>query len=135
MTLTLPRLLVTASWICCGALGALLLKGPWGTIGAVVGFILGISGAFLLTWGFLLGRTLLLFPFPPCRQGRCARYKDFTWKRGTIYGRQSDGTYLYRCKCGDQYLREGRRFVAILSDGTRQPYKKLVAFRTWIDDL
>ena len=31
---------------------------------------------------------------------------------------------VFRCKCGDKYLREGNRFFELLDDGTRRPYMR-----------
>ena len=135
MRLTLPRLLVTALWMFCGALLALEFHRSLGASGYIVGFVVGFAGSFLLTWGVLLGRILLLFPFPICRQGKCRGLGAFVWKRGTIYGWEGEGSYRYKCKCGDQYIRRGGQFIQVLPGGKEQPYKKLVSFRTWADEV
>jgi hypothetical protein len=109
------------------------LKRLWGVeywIGYPVGFVV----VFLLAWAVLLGRILLLFPFPSCRHGKCHSIDDYTWNWGSLFGREAWGVYYYKCKCGHQYIREGKRFMEILSDGTKCPYKKLIGFRKWTDD-
>ena len=52
----------------------------------------------------------------------------------TLFGYETKGNYLYRCACGDMYVREGTRFMELLTDDTRRPYKRLVGFRKWADD-
>ena len=135
MRLTLPRLLGTTFWIVCGMLLALYLGKSWGVVGNCIGFTIGLAGVILFTWLILLGRILLFLPFPPCRQGKCHRLGDYVWRQGTIYGWEKWGVYSYRCKCGDYYVRDRKRFMQLLSDGTKQPYKKLIGFRKWADDL
>jgi hypothetical protein len=91
--------------------------------------------ASILTWAIWLGRILFFYPFPFCRRGKCHSIEDYRWYIDAIFGRVGRGVYLYKCKCGDEYIREGKRFMEILPDGTKRPYKKLVSFRKWADDL
>lgn len=135
MQMTLPRLLVTTSWIGCGALLAKDMGTAWGPVGYCFGFALGFIGAFVLTWAFLLGRFLLFFPFPSCQRGKCNRVADYVWKKGSIYGYEKGGIYRYKCRCNDEYIRRGKRFLEVLPDGTARPYKRLIGFRKWADDL
>ena len=135
MRLTLPRLLVTGFWVACGMLLAMYLGKLWGIGGYCIGFVVGIVAAFLFTWIIILGRVLLFLPFPPCRNGKCNRLGEYVWQQGTIYGWTKWGVYSYRCKCGDYYIRDRKRFMQLLSDGTKQPYKKLIGIREWADDL
>jgi hypothetical protein len=134
MRLSLPKLLVTAFWILCAEAVAINLHRSMGTLGYIVGFAAGFGAAFVLTWGLVVGRILLLFPFPACRQGKCRGFQQFAWKRGTIRGWEGWGVYRYQCRCGDQYIRRGRRFRQILPDGKELPYKRLIGFRTWESD-
>lgn len=131
--LTLPRLIVTVTWMASGVVLCSLLGRKWGGAGCVLGFLTGISGAFLLTWLLLASRNLLLMPFPKCRRGKCQSYRDYVWKRGTIFGWETGGRYRYRCKCGDEYLRDGNRFQQVMSDGTTVSYKKYQRGQ-WVDD-
>ena len=134
MRLTLPRFLGATFWIFCGTELAIFLGKSWSVLGYTVGFLVGSIGAFTLTWAILLGHILLFFPFPTCRQGRCNCIADYVWKKGTIYGWEKGGVYRYRCKCKDQYIRHGKKFMEVLPDGTRRSYKKLVGFRKWADE-
>ena len=111
----------------------------------------GCPGSFLIVcfvaWAVLLGRILLFVPFPPCRKGKCHNIDDYTWFMGSFFGKYKWGVYWYRCQCGDQYLRHGKRFMEFIPEvteppsqwvdinkGTTRPYKKLVGFRKWADD-
>ena len=135
MRLTLPRLFGWAFCFVCGGFLGLALRSSWGWTGFVVGFLLGTSAGICVLWGVLLGRLLVFFPLPICRQGKCRGLgKDFVWETGTIYGYQGKGVYRYKCGCGDQYVRRGNRFMEFLSDGTTRPYKKLVGLRKWADE-
>jgi hypothetical protein len=103
--------------------------------GHVLGFLAGFSGAFLLTWLVVLTRNLLLMPFPECRRGKCHTYRDYVWRRGTLYGWEKGGLFRYRCKCGDEYVRDGNKFLQVLSDGTTHSYKKYERGKKWVDDM
>ena len=131
--LTLPRLLVTAIWIASGVAISSLLGRIWGTSGYVLGFLAGILSAFILTWLTVLSRNVLLLPFPICRRGKCQGRRGYVWKRGSIYGREQGGIFRYRCKCGDEYIRDGNRFMEVLSDGTTRPYKRYER-GNWVDE-
>ena len=81
------------------------------------------------------GGLLLFFPLPFCRRGKCQAFgQDYIWRLGTLFGYETKGTYSYKCACGDIYIRNGARFMELLPDGTRRPYKRLVDFREWADD-
>jgi hypothetical protein len=123
--------MVTSAWIGCGLVMGVLLKKHWGLAGLWLGFPLGVVGAFLFTWALLLGRILLFFPFPTCRQGKCRKISDYRWRPGTIYGYEGNGQYFYVCRCGTTYVRQGKRFMEALSDGSCLGYKRLVGFRQW----
>jgi len=133
--LTLPRLLMVSLWFACGAIFGLAFERHWGHPGLYLGWIVGTLSGMAVTWALLLTRLLFLFPLPPCKQGRCTRIgKDYVWKRGRILGYEGNGVYLYKCNCGDQYLRQGKKFLELLPDGTSRPFKRLVGFRKWGDD-
>jgi hypothetical protein len=106
-----------------------------GVAGHWIGYIIGVLVVLIVLWLILLGHVVLFFPFTSCRQGKCHGIEDYRWYIGTIYGRVSCGTYRYRCRCGDEYVRQGNRFMEVLPDGTKRPYKKLVGFRKWADDI
>ena len=133
--MTLPRLIVTAIWIASGIVLSTVFGRTWGALGCVLGFLVGILNAFLLTWLIVLSRHLLLMPFPECRRGKCCTYRDYVWRRGALYGREKGGIFRYRCKCGDEYVRDGNRFLQVLRDGTTRPYKKYESDNKWVDDV
>jgi hypothetical protein len=133
--LTLPRLLIAMFWALCGGLLWLAFRTPWGKPGYYVFALVGFIAGLIITRAFLVGRLRMFFPFPLCRQGKCYRFgQDYVWRLGTLFGYETRGIYLYRCSCGDMYIREGKRFMSLLPDDTTRPYKKLVGFRKWEDD-
>jgi hypothetical protein len=118
----------------------------WGEVGVLLAFNLGyyfgianlwvlipvsLLLVFSLIWAFILCRLLLLFPFPPCQNGKCHDITDYEWPIGLIFGRVKWGVYRYRCRCGDEYIREGRVFYLLQSDGSKKPYMALTGFRKW----
>lgn len=132
---TVPRLLLMTFWGLCGALFWSGLKRPCGKPGQWVFEFLGFFAGLFITWVVLKCRILLLFPFPLCQQGKCSRMgQDYVWRLGTLFGYEQNGMYLYKCRCGDMYLREGKRFMRLLEDDTLSAYKRLVGFRKWADD-
>lgn len=133
--LTLPSLLIATFWCLCGGLLWLAIRRPWGKTGYWIFAFFGLAAGLIITRAVLIGRLRLFFPFPLCRQGKCYRFgQDYVWRLGTLFGYEGKGIYLYRCRCGDMYIREGKRFMALLPDDTTLPYKKLVGFRRWEDD-
>jgi hypothetical protein len=133
--LTLPRLLLVVFSAVCGAMIWNALRKPWGRIGYLVFDLSGLAVGILVTRAILVGRLRLLFPLPLCRRGKCHTLgRGYVWRLGTLFGYEAKGNYLYRCACGDLYVRQGRRFMELLPDDTRRPYKRLVGFRKWQDD-
>jgi hypothetical protein len=133
--LTLPRLLIVTFWALCGGLLWLALRKPAGRLGYYGFALFGLIAGLIIARVFLLGRLQLFFPLPPCQQGKCHRLgRDYVWRLGTLFGYEGKGIYLYKCRCGDTYIREGKRFGELLADDTIRPYKRLVAFRQWSDD-
>jgi hypothetical protein len=110
----------------------LAIREPWGKHGYWVFAFLGLVAGLIVARAVLVGRLRLFFPFPLCRQGKCYRFgRDYVWRLGTLFGYEGKGIYLYKCRCGDMYIRETKRFRELLRDDTRRRYKKLVAFRKW----
>lgn len=104
-----------------------------GVSGRLLAFPTALLGVLLLAWLLALWRVLIFLPFPPCRQGKCHGIDDYRGPLGAIFGRVGWRLYLYRCNCGDMYVRRKRRFMILLPDNKVQAYKKLVGFRTWVD--
>ena len=139
---TLRMIIIVILATCLG----IILKKNWG-ISEGAGAIIGILIICAVLWAVLLGRLLLFVPFPFCRKGKCHSIDDYSWFHGTFFGKCKWGVYWYKCHCGDQYLRRGKRFMEFIPEvtvppspwvninkGTTRPYKKLVGFRKWADD-
>ncbi len=107
-------------------LGCALLQWsvPWGFL---IGLPLGYVGSFLATRGLLLVLVAVFPNRPKCLRGLCSRL-DYE-----LVDPRSD-PWVWRCKCDDSYVRDGKRFMQIEPDGTRRPYKKLNSLRFWVDD-
>lgn len=127
------RTLVIWLLIGCGFFLGGLLSG-WLKITRWVTTPTAILIVLLLVWGVTIVRLLLVIPLPVCRGGTCRTLHDYRWKVGTICGRERWGEYHYQCRCGDRYVRHGRRFMVLSPEGAKHPYKKLIGFRKWIDD-
>ena len=100
-----------------------------------VSYLFSFFVVFFSSWAFFLGRILLFYPFPSCRNGKCSSIDDYTSNWGSLFGREKWGLYCYKCGCGLAYVRVGKRFMEVLPDGTRRSYKRLVGCRKWIDDV
>src|ERR1700753_87242 len=122
--MTFPRLIVTTMWIASGVTLGFLFENKWGPMPRFFGFLTGILGTFLFTWLIILTSNLLLKSFPECRNQKCLNFRDYTWRHGTLYGREHRGAFCYRCKCGDVYIRDGKRFLQILNGHELRPFKK-----------
>jgi hypothetical protein len=62
---------------------------------------------------------------PKCRRGKC---KVYHYRFEEML---PDGV-VFRCKCGDRYfLTKNRRFMELLSDGSKKPYMKRKRFGKW----
>lgn len=137
--MTLFSLLLGILWVASGFLASQALGRSFGLIGGLVGFGGGALLAYLATWAVWIGGNFVFYPLPACRNERCVQF-DYVWKRGgwnpnaEEFERERGGVFHYRCKCGDEYIRLGTRFMQVLPDGTLQPYKRLTGFRKWRDD-
>jgi hypothetical protein len=126
-----PWRLLTAIW--WGGLGAFIatMLNNYKIISFWIAIPFTISGVFFIIWIVSLSRLLLFFPFPICRNGKCCDINTYCWTFGSIYGRQKWGVYFYQCHCGDEYIRDGKKFYLLHPDGSKQPYMELTSFRTW----
>ena len=143
---TLPHLLRLYGFIFLTVPLSLYLKTTRG-ISLWISFPIVFLALCLITWTVLLSRLLLFFPFPMCQKGKCHSIDDYSWSMGSYFGKMRWGVYWYKCQCGDEYLRRGKRFMKFIPEvvvppspwfninkGTTRPYKKLVGFRKWADD-
>jgi hypothetical protein len=136
--LGLPYLLLILSTAIGGATLGMVARDHFAThwlgllIGAPVGAVVG-AVVFVVS---VRARIRYLLPLPCCRNGVCKIFeRDYTYARGRIIGWLDPGLYHFRCACGDDYLRRGRRFMLIASDGAPIPYKRLIRWHEWIDDI
>jgi hypothetical protein len=92
----------------------------------------------ILWWGTKILLWVVFNPFPTCKNGKCCGIHDFLRDVELPEGKQVEGTnqpIAYKCRCGDEYLRSGKQFMALDSERTPRPYKKLIGFHKWVDDL
>jgi len=119
------------------ALGALAIAAlaaeRWGWPGALLGLPLGFIGILgglniIAMVGVLIERDWL----PRCHQGVCSG----DWR--TMFGdydivRFGDD-FGYRCRCGIEYMKEGRRFMRRRPDGSLEPYMVWTWPRGYVPD-
>jgi hypothetical protein len=96
--------------------------------------ILIVAGFFLL-WFFLKSYLIGRYGLPPCRSGHCKSYLDYHWRVGALMGHQGIRTFRYCCRCGDCYVRRGKRFYFVGLNGEEHSYKRMVDVRRWVDDV
>ncbi len=106
---------------------ALLGLRRYGWIGFVAGFVLG----FILLPTCILAMVwlrVMIFTgkpsLPKCGNQRCEA-RDYRVIRGT-----KDG-FLYECKCGIRYMKEGRQTYEVLPNGEDAAYMEWRAFKGW----
>ena len=100
-----------------------------------LGFILGSLLFCMLFFLLVEYRIKWFLSLPYCKQDRCYRFAvDYTWMNGTIFGWIEWSQHYFRCKCGDRYLRIGKRFMRVQDDGTLIPYKRLERQNCWIEE-
>jgi hypothetical protein len=123
---------VITSWI----LGSATVIGPLRILLYAVGFVIGAGLADLLYYFVAYFRIRYLLPLPVCRSGACSVFeRDYTYRIGTLLGWIDPGFYNYKCRCGDEYVRLGRKFMLLEPDGSTQKYKVLRGYSKWVDDV
>ncbi|HEY3332639.1 MAG TPA: hypothetical protein VGK19_21590 [Capsulimonadaceae bacterium] len=137
----LPHLVIAAGAVTTGAVigvgfAALLGKyGPWAMWSvAIISFVIGTSLAAIACLGIVEQYIHHFVAFPTCRKGACSTWRSYSFPAATIYGWKGIGCSHYRCECGDEYLRLGRRFFSLTSDATIVNYKRLDWHGHWVDD-
>jgi hypothetical protein len=97
--------------------------------GYVVGLPLGFATGVAILKGIVLLSSAwhIFFPLrPDCSAGKC---------RSNGYNTEiKTGHLIYTCKCGKSYMRDGRKFIALMPDGSKHPYKRLDRWGRWVDD-
>lgn len=134
MRLTALRFWLVTFYFACAASLAVIVRFRWGWPGLAAAFPLGIClGACIVE---VLWRLLVfLRPWPQCRRGNCRQSTDYLYPEGSLYGYDEEAqAWRLKCRCGDQYLFDGKRFMELTKDNRRLPYKRLVGLRKWTDD-
>lgn len=129
--MNLFELLMFASIIAAGYFCGKWMGVYYGIVGWIIGFILGSSLA-VAAW-FALNKLIRLRakwrPIRPiCKNGKCpARvYKLLECKERVVF----------QCRCGTKYLKNGRRFMEMLDDGSTKPYmRRCGLFGKWEKDM
>lgn len=124
-------------WLILLALGALtvslLAAERWGWAGALLGLIVGFAGIFgalylILTIWVIAERGW----FPCCHRGICCgNWRDPLGDYDIVRFGDDHG---YRCKCGFEYMKKGRRFMLRRPDGTLEPYMVWKPLRGFVPD-
>lgn len=140
--MTLIELLFFVFFTGVGAIVAMWAAQRYGWLGGVGGFLVGFfgiwAGLYAIGWvaEFCVG---IVYsgrpPRPTCRTGKC-HSRDYKFVRldSGQSGGQSGGQYGYRCQCGLQYRKRGRRFLEVQTDGSIRPYMIWKAFRGWFPE-
>ena len=139
MAFTPSKIFVAVFWLFCGKTLAKFLGEKWGGLGYLIGFLFGIIVASIVTQVVIYFYVKLFMTFPTCRKGRCSCLGDYrSGSKGRFSGWDGGGLYLYRCRCGDMYIRDGNRFTEWHPyggpRGTRIPFKKLSTTGEWVND-
>lgn len=130
---TLIEILLIGFWLGSGILGAYIFrryfhfKWAW-AFGAFAGL------AFLPILAELIDFMHCLFikgipSFPFCRRGKCHRQKDYELE---YKDRIQD--FVWVCRCGENYDKQGRRFVRLNEGGQWEPYLIWIPFKGWRSD-
>jgi hypothetical protein len=130
---SLFRLWLVVVWCSLGGLLAATINRRSGLSAGLLGFFLGVFVGAVTSWCALSAFMLAFTSFPRCTRGNCDQRSHFGWHPWLLFGRIRRGVYVYHCRCGDTYVRVGRRFMLRLGDEIR-PYKRRVGFRKWEND-
>jgi hypothetical protein len=120
----------------CMALLSMCFLRRWIATVHIADFALGFYVP-ILWWGTKILLWIVFSPFPICKNGKCRGMNSFFRDVALSQGKQVEAAnqpIVYTCRCGDEYVRCGKRFMALDSERTPQPYKRLVGFHRWADD-
>jgi hypothetical protein len=96
-----------------------------------LGFYVPLFGFYALCLIRIITTT-----FPACKNGKCGK-NDF--QRCVLPPQEqqeerSNHWITYECRCGDKYVWQEKKLMALDSERKAIPYKKLVGFHKWADD-
>jgi hypothetical protein len=122
------ELAAVALVLLAGYFAGALVGGRFGLPGWVAGWLLGMAGASGALYALRKSLDLWYrhFPLRPvCAKERCGE-QDYEFIR------HEQGGTLFRCKCGDLYLRRGRQFLHVTSSGGTEQFQEYRGlFRRW----
>jgi len=124
-------------WLTLLAMGALamslLAAERWGWVGALLGLIVGFVGIFGTLYAILLIAVLIERGwFPRCHRGiHRGNWRDPIGDYELV---EFGDDFGYRCPCGFEYMKEGRRFMLRRPDGTLEPYMVWKLFRGYVPE-
>lgn len=104
-----------------------------GWIGYVGGFVVGLFGA-LLVFGALIYSIIISvgiivgFSYPVCSNGSC---RDGASPNNNYSFEMIEGKLVAHCRCGDLYVKKGRRVFRLETDGSLTPYMIWKPFLGW----
>ncbi len=117
--------------IAIGLFGAKYFGNKFGIIGNIFGFIGGFIIAFLIIGiiaflgDFFIGGIPRL---PYCENNKCKGPDNYEFET------PKNGTFVNKCKCGNMYIRQGKKFLKIDENGNTTKYLVYIPFKGWIED-
>lgn len=107
---------------------AQFLSKRWGTAGWLVVVVpVAIGWTWVLfgaVWGAIADFKHSLSSRPVCHQGKCG-------SRNYVLVSSSHGKAVFRCRCGDLYIRKANLFLRILPDNSEAPYMARDSSGNW----
>lgn len=138
--LTLFDILFLLVFFSGGAIAARVAAARYGWTGYLWGFLGGSLGPYLVLLSFVVAALAVqkageaIFTgttrFPLCRRG-CCRSSRWFFRDGDYRLESFAGENAYRCRCGDVYVKRGRRVFLAQDDGALQPYMIWKPLRGW----
>jgi hypothetical protein len=133
LQITLFHVLWLSFIFTCAFFAGRTLAVYWGKWGWVAGGLIGITCVFLLLYAlWLLAELYYRFrPLrPTCRRGKC-QADEYEIK---VVVKEGSWESENRCKCGDTYVRRGKRSMLLGPDGSTQPYMLRRPYHNWEPD-
>jgi hypothetical protein len=104
------------------------LSRKWGTAGWLVGIVPVVLGWIWVLFGAIRGEIAdfkqRFASRPVCCQGKCG-------SRDYVLVSSIAEKAVFRCRCGDLYLRKANLFVRILPDNSETPYMTRDSSSNW----
>jgi hypothetical protein len=130
--MTLIEILLGFLFIVAGSICSRHFGNQFGVWGYILGLIGGFLASFLII-GLVLGFIDYFIHgvprYPSCKKGQCRKARDFTIKK------INNDKFGAQCRCGDLYVRQGRRCLIINENGKESNYAIWIPFKGWKKDL